>query len=51
MVAVGSGAMPVAEIIKASTYSENFVVELDSCATNMMTAMEDSIKFVKPLMN
>jgi len=51
MVAVGSGAMPVAEIIKAATYSKNFVVELDRCATDMMTAMEDSIKFVKPLMS
>ncbi len=51
MVAVGSGIMPVAEIIKASTYSENFIVELDRCGTDMMKAMEDSIKFVKPLMS
>ncbi|MDA3798120.1 MAG: sugar phosphate isomerase/epimerase [Kiritimatiellae bacterium] len=50
MLAVGSGIMPVAEIIKAATYAENFVVELDRCATDMMVAMSDSIKFVKPLM-
>ena len=46
MVAVGSGRMPVAEILAASPSAEWHVVELDRCATDMMTAVGDSLAWL-----
>ena len=45
MTAVGSGRMPVAEILAASP-STWHVVELDRCATDMMTAVGDSLAWL-----
>ena len=46
MTAVGSGRMPVAEILAASPSARWHVVELDRCATDMMTAVEDSLTWL-----
>ncbi len=46
MTAVGAGRMPVAEIVTASPSVEWNVVELDRCATDMMTAVGDSIDWL-----
>jgi sugar phosphate isomerase/epimerase len=46
MTAVGSGRMPVAEILAASPSAEWHVVELDRCATDMMTAIGDSLTWL-----
>jgi sugar phosphate isomerase/epimerase len=43
MTAVGSGRMPVADILAACPSAEWHVVELDRCATDMMTAVGASI--------
>jgi sugar phosphate isomerase/epimerase len=42
MTAVGAGRMPVAQILAAARWAEWHVVELDRCATDMMTAVADS---------
>ena len=46
MTAVGAGKMPVAEILAAAPALEWRVVELDACATDMMTAVGDSITWL-----
>jgi sugar phosphate isomerase/epimerase len=46
MVAVGSGRMPVADILAASPSVEWHVVELDRCATDMLTAVGDSLAWL-----
>ncbi len=46
MTAVGSGRMPVAEILAASPSATWHVVELDRCATDMMTAVGDSLAWL-----
>jgi sugar phosphate isomerase/epimerase len=46
MTAVGSGRMPVAEILAASPSAQWHVVELDRCATDMMTAVGDSLDWL-----
>jgi len=46
MTAVGSGRMPVADILAASPSVEWNIVELDRCATDMMTAVADSIAWL-----
>jgi sugar phosphate isomerase/epimerase len=45
MTAVGSGRMPVADILTASPTTRN-IVELDRCATDMLTAVGDSIDWL-----
>ena len=45
MTAVGSGAMPVAGILAASQ-AEWHIVELDRCATDMLTAVGDSLAWL-----
>jgi sugar phosphate isomerase/epimerase len=45
MTAVGSGRMPVAEILAASP-STGHIVELDRCATDMLTAVGDSLNWL-----
>ena len=44
--AVGSGRMPVAEILAACPSAEWHVVELDRCATDMLTAVGDSLAWL-----
>jgi sugar phosphate isomerase/epimerase len=46
MTAVGSGRMPVAEILAACPSAEWHVVELDRCATGMLTAVGDSLAWL-----
>lgn len=46
MTAVGAGRMPVAEILAAGRSAEWHVVELDRCATDMMTAVGDSLAWL-----
>jgi sugar phosphate isomerase/epimerase len=46
MTAVGSGVMPVAEILAACPSAEWHVVELDRCATDMLTAVGDSLAWL-----
>jgi sugar phosphate isomerase/epimerase len=46
MTAVGSGRMPVAEVLAASPSATWHVVELDRCATDMMTAVGDSLAWL-----
>lgn len=46
MTAVGQGVMPVKEILAANSTVEWHVVELDSCATDMMEALAESAKYL-----
>jgi len=46
MTAVGAGRMPVAGILAAGQSAEWHVVELDRCATDMMTAVGDSLAWL-----
>jgi len=46
MTAVGAGRMPVAEILAASPSAQWHIVELDRCATDMMTAVADSLDWL-----
>ena len=46
MTAVGAGRMPVADILAAGRSAEWHVVELDRCATDMMTAVADSLAWL-----
>ena len=46
MTAVGAGRMPVADILAACPSAEWHVVELDRCATDMLTAVRDSITWL-----
>ena len=43
MTAVGTGRMPVAEVLAACPSAEWHVVELDRCATDVLTAVRDSL--------
>jgi sugar phosphate isomerase/epimerase len=46
MTAVGAGRMPVAEILAAAPAAEWHIVELDRCATDMLTAVEQSLQWL-----
>ena len=46
MTAVGGGRMPVAEILAACPSAEWHVVELDRCATDMLTAVRESAEWL-----
>jgi sugar phosphate isomerase/epimerase len=46
MVAVGTGVMPVHEILAAGTSVEWRIIELDECATDMVTAVRESFEFL-----
>jgi sugar phosphate isomerase/epimerase len=46
MTAVGAGRMPVAEILAAAPAAEWHVVELDRCATDMLTAVRRSLDWL-----
>jgi sugar phosphate isomerase/epimerase len=46
MTAVGQGRMPVADILAAAPRAEWHVVELDRCATDMLTAVRESLEWL-----
>lgn len=46
MTAVGAGRMPVADILAASPSVRWHVVELDRCATDMLTAVRESLDWL-----
>lgn len=46
MTAVGGGRMPVADILAAAKAAEWHVVELDRCATDMLTAVRESVEWL-----
>ena len=46
MTAVGAGQMPVAQVLAASPSAAWHIVELDRCATDMMTAVGDSLAWL-----
>jgi sugar phosphate isomerase/epimerase len=46
MTAVGQGRMPVAGILAAAPQAEWHVVELDRCATDMLTAVRESLEWL-----
>jgi sugar phosphate isomerase/epimerase len=46
MTAVGGGIMPVEEILAACPSAEWHVVELDRCATDVLTAVRDSLTWL-----
>ncbi|HEV3382363.1 MAG TPA: sugar phosphate isomerase/epimerase [Trebonia sp.] len=46
MVAVGQGRMPVADVLAAAPAAEWHIVELDRCATDMPTAVAESIAWL-----
>ena len=46
MTAVGAGRMPVAEILAACPAAQWHVVELDHCATDVLTAVRDSLDWL-----
>jgi sugar phosphate isomerase/epimerase len=46
MVAVGQGRMPVADILAAAPAAEWHIVELDRCATDMLTAVAESLQWL-----
>ncbi|MBS3822180.1 MAG: TIM barrel protein [Planctomycetes bacterium] len=46
MVAAGAGMMDFPPIVEAATGAEWLVVELDTCATDMLAAVEQSIKYL-----
>jgi len=50
MVAVGEGAMDIPAILKAGTAADWLIVELDSCATDMLEAVEKSLKNLKAML-
>ena len=47
MTAVGDGKLDIPGILEASAdHAEWLIVELDNCATDMMTAVEKSYKYL-----
>jgi sugar phosphate isomerase/epimerase len=46
MTAVGQGRMPVADVLAAAPQAEWHVVELDRCATDMLTAVRESLEWL-----
>jgi sugar phosphate isomerase/epimerase len=46
MTAVGTGLMPIADVLAAAPSAEWHIVELDRCATDMMTAVEQSLEWL-----
>ncbi|MBE0691220.1 MAG: sugar phosphate isomerase/epimerase, partial [Anaerolineae bacterium] len=46
MVAAGTGAMDIPAIIAAGEHADWIIVELDRCATDMMTAVVESYRYL-----
>ena len=51
MVAVGKGAMEFAPILAAGRHAEWLVVEIDECATDMLKAVQDSVRYLRGFSN
>jgi sugar phosphate isomerase/epimerase len=49
MTAVGEGVLDFPVIIKAATYTEWLIVELDRCATDMFEAVRKSVEYLKKI--
>lgn len=47
--AVGAGAMDIPAVVGAADHAEWLVVELDDCASDMLTAIEDSYRYLQSL--
>ncbi len=47
MVAAGKGNMDFPPILKSAKFAEWYIVELDSCATDMLTAVKESLEYLK----
>ena len=46
MVAVGSGTLDIPAILSSAPTARWHIVELDRCATDMMTAVADSYRYL-----
>lgn len=46
MTAIGAGILDFAAIVAAAQHAEWLIVELDACATDMMQAVKDSVKYL-----
>lgn len=51
MLAFGEGVMDIPGILKASERTEAFIIELDSCATDMLEAVEKSYRYLVDKVN
>ena len=49
MQALGTGAIDIPALLKAATYAEWLIVELDRCATDMAEACAKSAKYLKTI--
>ena len=49
MLAAGKGSMDFPPILKVANHAEWLVVELDECATDMLDAVRDSLKYLKTI--
>jgi sugar phosphate isomerase/epimerase len=47
MTAVGKGIIDFKPIFKSAEFAEWYIVELDSCATDMLTAVKESLEYLK----
>ena len=47
MTAIGTGVIPVAEILAAAPAAEWNIIELDDCATDMLTAVRESAAWLR----
>jgi sugar phosphate isomerase/epimerase len=47
MTAVGKGKMDFPPILKVANFAEWLIVELDSCATDMLEAVKESLTYLK----
>ena len=46
MMAVGSGKMDFSPIVEVADFAEYLIVELDSCATDMLDALKQSYDYL-----
>ena len=49
MMAAGKGSMDFPPILKVANHAEWLLVELDECATDMLDAVRDSLKYLKTI--
>lgn len=49
MCALGTGVMPIPELLAASTHTEYVIIELDECATDMFDALAQSRRYLVSL--
>lgn len=48
-VALGRGAVDVEACVRAARHADWWIVELDDCATDMLTALDESLRFLRTL--